>query len=124
MGVVNTAKIGFALQINLPEASTCIKATAKKPFDVTISGGKAKAVANFVAVHVVEPEGGFIVKNVRDGQNPGELVVTLVCAEDEYAPAKIGNLVLGVSRKNTKTKQPQRANPTGALTTATPYVIE
>lgn len=124
MGVVNTKKMGFALAINLPEGSTCIKATAKKPFDVTISGGKAKANATFVIVTVVEPENGFIVKSVRNGENPGELVVTLACAEDEYAPSKIGNLVLGVGRKNMKSKQIQRANRTGALTIATPYVIE
>ncbi len=124
MANINAEKRGFALQIVIPENTTCIKAPAKKPFEVTISGGKAKALADFVTVHVVEPENGFVVNTVRDGVNPGELVVTLTSSEDEYAPPRIGNLVLGVARKNPKFKQPNRPPQAGALTTATPYRIE
>ena len=123
MAEVNTLKRGFAMQIVLPEQTTHIRATAKKPFDVTVSGGKAKALAGSVSVRVVEPEIGFIVNAVRDGANPGELVVTLACAEDDEAPPQMGNLILSVGRKNPKARPGSRPQA-GALTTATPYVLE
>jgi len=124
MADISAARRGFALQIALPGQAPFVKAAAKGPFDVTVTGGKAKAMAAFVNVRVVEPENGFVVNGVRDGANPGELVVTLTCAEDEYAPPKSGNLILSVSRKNPKFKQANRPNQAGALTPATPYVVE
>ena len=123
MAVVNTQSYGYALQIVLPPQAPCIKASATKPFEVTISGGKAKAYAEYVTVRVTEPERGFIVSNVRDGTNPGELLVTLACEKGERAPPKMGNLILGVSRKSPKYKTPKRPQ-SGTLTTAAPYVIE
>ena len=126
MADVSASKRGFALQIVVPEKEPFIKATAKKPFDVTVTGGqsKAKAFAEYVTVRVIEPENGFLVEKVGDGANPGELRVTLSCADDEYAPPRNGNMILSVGRKNPKYKQAKLFNPEGALTPATPYVVD
>ncbi|HNX35278.1 MAG TPA: PPC domain-containing protein [Kiritimatiellia bacterium] len=124
MANITAARRGFSLQIVVPEQAPYIKAAAHAPFDVTIAGGKARVQAELVTVRVVEPENGFIVNRVRDGANPGEIVVTLTCADDEYAPPKNGNLILSVGRKSPKFKQPNRPPPTGALTPAIPYAVE
>ncbi len=125
MAVVNTEPPAEnTWRIALPPGSAHIRAKAKEPFDVTISGGRPKALAGFVTVRVVEPENGFLVGAVRNGANPGEVVVTLTCADDEHAPPKTGNLALSVGRKNPKAKQAKRPNQAGALTVATPYAIE
>ena len=122
MATVNTQRYGNALQILLPEQKTYIPAS-KKPFVVTLSSGKAKAMADYITVRVVEPEGGFTVSSVRDGKNPGELLVTLACAQGNDALPKTGNLILSVGRKSSKYKLGYRPQP-AALTPATPYVLE
>jgi hypothetical protein len=110
-------------RIALPPGTTHIGAKAKEPFDVTISSGKARALAAYTIVSVTEPQNGFIVTQVRDGAYPGDLVVTLTSAEGERAPPKVGNLLLSVSRKSAKGKLINRAKPSAAIN-ATPYVIE
>ncbi len=126
MAEVSASKRGFALHIAVPEKEPFIKATSKKHFDVTITGGqaKAKSFAENVTVRVIEPENGFLVEKVSDGANQGELRVTLSCADDEYAPPKNGNMILSVARKNTKYKQAKLFKQEGALTPATPYVVD
>jgi hypothetical protein len=123
MASVDTERYGYAFQIAVPTNMPNIKATATAPFDVTITGGKAKAYAEYVAVRVVEPERGFTVSQVSDGVNPGELRVTLVCEKGEQAPPKTGNLIMSVSRKVPKYKLGARSQP-ASLTTAAPYAIE
>ena len=126
MANISASKRGYALHIVVPEHEPVIKATGKKPFDVTITGGqaKAKAFAEYVTVRVIEPENGFLVEKVGEGTKPGELRVTLSCADDEYAPPRNGNMILSVGRKNPKYKQAKLFKQEGALTPATPYVVE
>jgi len=126
MATISEQRRGYGLQLVVPEQAPYIKASSKGPFEVTIAGGKTRSLSRYVTVRVVEPENGFIVNDVRDGAKPGELVVTLTCADDEYAPPKNGNMILAVGRKNplAKAKQQKRPDQAGALTPATPYAVD
>ena len=123
MAEVDTEPRGFELPIVLPPQTAHIRATTNSPFTVTVSSGKAKAIAAYVTVCVVEPSNGFIVSKVSDGDTQGDLVVTLACTIGKYAPPKNGNLVLSVSRKSQKYRQSNRP-PIVMQTTSTPYVID
>lgn len=125
MATVSEQRRGYGLQILVPDNAAAIKATAKQPFDVTVTGGRARGMADHVAIRVVEPENGFLVTRVRDGEQPGDIVVTLTCAEDEYAPPRNGNLILSLARKAKPGKAKQlRPGQTGALTEAVPYALD
>ena len=123
MAEVTAEKSGIEFQIRLPEQAMHISATETKPFSVTIASGKAKALASYVTVRVVEPENGFLVTDIRNSANVGDWVVTLACAKAEHMPPKTGNLVLSVGRKSPKYKLGKHTLP-DILTAATPYVIE
>ena len=123
MAEVDTEPHGFELPIVLPPQTAHIRATFIQPFTVTVSSGKAKAIAAYVTVSVVEPENGFIVSKVSNGDTLGDLVVTLACATGKYAPPKNGNLVLSVSRTSQKYRQANRPQ-TVMQTMSTPYAIE
>ena len=123
MAEVPAEKSGLEFQIRLPEQAMHISATETKPFSVTIASGKAKALASYVTVRVVEPENGFLVTDIRNSANVGDWVVTLACAKAEHMPPKTGNLVLSVGRKSPKYKLGKHTLP-DILTAATPYVIE
>ena len=123
MAEVDTEPHGIELPIILPPQSAHIRAAAKQPFTVTVSSGKAKAIAAYVSVQVVEPANGFIVSKVSNGDAPGDLAVTLVCATGKNTPPKNGNLILSVSRKSQKFKLANRP-PIVMQTTSTPYAVE
>ena len=123
MAEVDTEPHGIELPIVLPPQTAHIRATAKQPFTVTVSSGKARAIAAYVSVQVVEPANGFVVSKVSNGETPGDLVVTLVCATGKDTPPRNGNLILCVSRKSPKFKLVNRP-PIVMQTMSTPYAVE
>ena len=124
MANIGDPALNSVYKIITPESATCIKGSAQKPFTVTVSSGRAKAIAKFLAVQVAEPENGFLVTGVQDGERPGDIVVSLSCAKGEQAPPKTGNLVLSVVRKLPPGKRAKRPAPAAILTSPAPYVIE
>ena len=123
MAIVDTEPRDIEWPIVLPPQTAHIRANDKKPFSVTIASGKAKALAAYVSVQVVEPANGFTVSKVSNGDAPGDLVVTLTCATGKDTPPKDGNLILSVGRRAQKYKLANRPQIV-MKTTATPYAIE
>lgn len=124
MARVDTEPHEPALPIRLPAQTTHVQAKAMEPFDVTVATGKLKATAKYTSVRVVEPANGMDVQRVRDGNQLGDLVVTLSCTRAIAEEPKTGDLVLEVSRKSSKKYRSTKTSPASMMTVATPYRVE